>query len=160
MEHVSETEWNEYLAGNLQADRMVWIDNHVLDCQACRACLGQAVALNEILGQWQVDPSGHDIADKVNQAVQSKPIQFKSKTNDFSHRRLWSNASRVAATVLIGIFIGHLAGRYSAKNLITKQEGTVIEIKPSYLAGMNLQFASGLIWSVLEDDGTDPEGRQ
>lgn len=160
MEHVSQTEWIAYLAGTLQADRKVWIDNHVNNCQACRVALGQTDALNEMLGQWQVDPCGHEIADKVTQAVQSKTIQLKSRAKHLSQHRFWSNAWRIAATVLIGIFLGHLAGRFDAKYRIAKQQGAAAEIKPTYLAGLDLQFTSGLIWSVLEDNDSDAEAGQ
>jgi anti-sigma factor RsiW len=159
MEHVTETEWNEYLSGHIQKDRIAWIDNHIKSCQACRASLEQAVALNELLGQWQVNPCGHEIADKVTQAVQSKTIPFKNMTIYSLQRRLWPNAWPIAAMVLIGLFLGHLAGRISAKHLVAKQEGTAIEIKPTYLAGLDMQFASGLIWSVLEEDQSAGEDK-
>lgn len=160
MEHVTETEWIEYLAGTLPADRKVWIDNHIQNCSVCQKSHNEMLSFDGILEQWRVDVSGHDMADRITQAVQSKSALFESAVKHASHRHFWAMASKIAAALLIGVLLGHLAGRSSARQVIAKQQGTAVEMNPNYLAALNLQYSSGLVWSVLEEEPADSEEEQ
>ena len=159
MKHVNETEWNDYLAGVCKADRLAWIDAHVKGCPACRRQMQALRDVEAMLSDWQVNTAGHDIAAKVKQIAQQTPRSERS-TIRLSHRRLWSYAARIAAAVLIGISLGHWAGKNSARSHIAKQQGTSVEATPGYLAALDLQFASDLTWSVLETEQTNAEDQQ
>jgi anti-sigma factor RsiW len=160
MKHVSDTEWNEYVAQTCKPRRRTEIDAHVKLCPACRAAMQETLALHDILGQWQVSSAGHDIAQTVTQAVQSGRTPVERSAGTHPRRFFWAAASRIAATVIIGFALGHLSGRNSANEYIAKRQGTAMDTVPAYIAGLDLKFASDLIWLVLEESPAQPEGAQ
>ncbi len=157
MKHVNETEWNEYLAGVCETDRAAWIDAHVKDCPTCEVARQRAIALDKMLGDWQVDTAGRSVADNVLQAVESNAKIAEAASRRSLYRRIWRVTGRVAAAVVLGVSLGHWAGKSSAHNHIANREDTAVETKPGYLAALDLQFASDLTWSVLEDEPEDEE---
>lgn len=159
MEHINETEWDHYLAGLCSPERAAWIDAHVDTCADCTAAMQQALAVHAMLGNWQVNTAGHDITDRLTATIdQISETRRRQRTYRLT-RRIISWSVPVAAALLIGISLGHLAGKSSAQTHIAQQQGTVIKTQPHYLAALNLQFASDLTWSVLEDDSTETEAK-
>ncbi len=159
MEHVNETEWNAWLAGTCKADRAAWIAEHVNTCRACRQQMEAVRDLESMLAGWQVDAAGHEIIAKIKHAAQQTQADANS-TIRLSHRRLGAYVSRVAAAVLIGVSLGHFAGKNSAQRHIAKQQGFTVDTTPGYLAALDLQFASDLTWSVLETEHANAEDQQ
>ena len=159
MEHIKDTEWHEFTAGSCTAQRAAWIDAHLQECPACRSRMAEFQTVFGLLDNWQVDTSGHEVADKVINAV-NRPLRFEAKSIRPLHRRFVAWASQIAAAVLIGLALGHLAGRISANDHIAQQQNTAIQSQPGYLAALDLQFASDLTWSVLEDEQPDQEAEK
>ena len=157
MRHVNETEWNAYMAGTCDPENAEWIDLHVKECPQCRGRMQSIGHLEEILGQWQVNPAGHDVSERVRQIVLKEAGRSASRLR--FHRRIVSYALRAAALLLIGTTLGYLAGKQSAQQYIAQQQGDAAELQPGYLAAIDLQFASGLTWSVLSDVPSDAGGQ-
>jgi len=154
MKHINETEWNAFLAGTCTPDLAAWIDEHVEQCPQCRQRMQSIRDVEDKLALWQVNTADHDVSTKVMQAVLNDSSGFRPSW----HRRFVSYALKAAAVILIGFLLGSWAGNQSAQQYIAKQDGSITEMQPGYLAAIDLQFASGLTWSVLSDTPSGTEG--
>jgi hypothetical protein len=106
----------------------------------------ETLALHDILGQWQVSSAGHDIAQTVTQAVQSGRTPVERSAGTHPRRFFWAAASRIAATVIIGL-LGPFERRNSAKEYIAKRQG-----RHGHSTGLYSRLdpnCSDLIWLVL-----------
>ena len=153
MEHINETDWNAFLAGTCTPKHSAWIDEHVEQCPECRQRMQSIHDVEDRLALWQVNTADHDVSTRVIQVV----LNETSRLRPSWHRRIVSYALKAAALLLIGIGLGFWAGNQSAQQYIAKQDGSVVESEPSYLAAIDLQFASGLTWSVLSDNPSGME---
>ena len=156
MEHINETEWNEYLAGVCGDERRVWIDEHVKSCPECRKTYESVSDLEQALSKWQVDASGHDVSLRVTQAVAKESLTSSGNLS----RTVVSYVLKIAAVIVVGVLLGWLTGQNSADTYIAQQQGRDIETQPGYLAVVDLQFASALTWSVLDEAAFDAMEQQ
>jgi hypothetical protein len=65
---------------------------------------------------------------------------------------------RVAASIIIAIGVGHKLGEYSVED--NKPQVASSTEKPEYLAALGLEWSSGLVRMVLEDDLTETGSQQ
>lgn len=159
MKHITETEWNEYLAQTAGPERTAEIEAHSAQCPLCRARMQECQKVPRLLDRWQVNTAGHDISAKISHTLRSSAISPR-----WTNRRqpqVWRYAAQLAATVLIAVSLGWLVGRNSADRLLARRQETPLAAEqPGYLAALDLQFASDLTWSVLDTDNTRPEDDQ
>ena len=153
MKHINETEWNAYLAESCTPERLAWINEHVKICPQCGLKMQSLHDLKDRLGMWEINTDNHDVSDRITQDL----LNDSFKLHRSRSLRFVSYALRIAASVLIGIALGYLAGKQNAQQYVARQESTVDEMKPSYLAAIDLQFASGLAWSVLSETPLESE---
>ncbi|UCD56410.1 MAG: hypothetical protein JSV16_11310 [Candidatus Hydrogenedentota bacterium] len=159
MEHINDNELLEYVSERLPDTKSQQFQRHMAECGECRKRYQNAVDVWETLGQWHVDSSGHEIADRIEAlATKNRSGQQESRTRTIPFRSSFKAALRIAATIIIAVGGGHLLGRYSvAKNtpeLPVSQEG------PRYVAALGFEWSSELTWMVLEEEASLGEVNQ
>ena len=154
MEHVNDNDLLEHVAGRLPEAKSQRLREHVTGCPECEKRYRDAVDVWDSLGSWSVDPSGHEIADRIEAlAIEDKSGRQESKTIPILRSTIaWL---RVAAVIALAIIGGHLLGKYSlsrqTSNLPASQE------EPRYVSALGFEWASEMTWAVLEEDETTGE---
>jgi anti-sigma factor RsiW len=156
MRHIDDSEIYQYVSGGLPEAKAQQIRRHMAECEACRSRYQDAVALWDTLGFWQVDSSGHQIADRIEAlAAKTESNQRKSRTGTIPFIRTLGVMFRVAAVIIIAIVGGHLLGRYSLPR--SKPVTSVAQDKPKYVAALGFEWSSELTWTVLEEETVSTE---
>ena len=151
MEHIKDIELQEYVSGKLPEAKVQQVREHVTGCDVCKSRYQDAIDLWNALGQWRVDPSGHEIADRIEAlAAQSESEHRTSRTRTIPFIRSIPSALRVAAAIILAIWGGHLLGEYgqppSTPDVTISQEG------PRYVAALGFEWSSELTWTVLDEE--------
>ncbi len=158
MEHVSDIELIEYVAGRLRASRHEQVREHMTACEECSARWRESVKVWNALGQWDVDTADHDVAERITALAEE--AERGQKQHRIAHRLrigFLPVVIRVAASIIIAIGVGHQLGKYS---VIGNTPGAAAsENGPEYLAALGLEWSSELAWLILEDDSPDVEGQ-
>ena len=159
MEHINDTEMLEYISGRLPEAKGKQLQRHITECAECDKRYQDAVDVWETLGQWHVDPSGREIADRIEAlAAKNHTGQRQSPRKTIPFISSFKTAFRVAAAIIISIIAGHLLGRYSVSQSATKIP--VSQESPRYVAALGFEWSSELTWMVLEDDAAPGEVNQ
>lgn len=156
MEHINDIEWLEYVSGQLTEARVRQIRRHIAECDVCEKRYQDTVDLWNAMGQWRVDPSGHEIADRIEAlAGKNESNQRLGHAGAMPFLRSFSAVLRVAAAIILAIGGGHLLGRYSVSksipDLSVSQEG------PRYVAALGFEWSSELTWTVLDEEAAQGE---
>lgn len=148
----------EYVAGRLASPEKEQVAEHIAGCPECSERHRQAEMLWNSLGQWTVETSGHEIADKIV-ALAEKDLApaAENKTTEaipivrhpIVRRPSFSTVLRVAASILIAMGVGYKLGRSSVTGTINT---TASNNRPAYLSAFGLEWSSELAWLVLEDN--------
>ena len=156
MRHIDDSEIYQYISGGLPEAKLRQIRRHMAECEACRSRYRDAVALWDTLGFWQIDSSGHQIADRIEVlAAKAESDRRKSRTRTIPFIRSFASAFRIAAAIIIAIGGGHMLGRYSLPR--SKPVTSVTQDKPKYVAALGFEWSSELTWTVLEEDTISTE---
>jgi anti-sigma factor RsiW len=152
MEHINDIELQEYVSGTLPETKAQQVRRHIDGCDACKGRYQDAVDLWNALGQWRVDSSGHEIADRIETLAAETPSNRRAgRAKIIQFTRSIPTALRVAAAIILAIGGGHLLGKYgqspSTPDVTISQEG------PRYVAALGFEWSSELTWTVL-DEGT------
>lgn len=159
MEHISDIEMIEYVAGRLRVSRHKEVQEHIAHCRECARCWQEMVQTWDALGEWDVDTVGHEVASSIAAlASGAERSEEQGRIAQILRRRFLPVAVRVAATIIIAVGVGHRLGKWSASTDVP--EGMVFNNAPGYLAALGLEWSSGLTWSVLEEDDTEDEVHQ
>lgn len=151
MRHIDDSEIYQYVSGELPEAKTRQVKQHVAECKDCQSRYQDAVALWDTLGQWQVDSSGHQIADRIEVlAAKTESDQRKSRTRTIPFIRSFASALRIAAAIIIAIGGGHMLGRYSLPG--DKPVASVTQDKPKYVAALGFEWSSDLTLTVLEEE--------
>jgi len=96
-------------AGQLAGEALTQIRDHLAACEACRQAEAELRRLHDVLGAWQVDVGARDLRAGVLAAVDGEGPGHREPLSILA--RAWrSGAVRAAASVLLGIGLGILAG--------------------------------------------------
>jgi len=151
MEHINDIELQEYVSGRLPEARVLQVRQHLAGCDVCESRYKDAVDLWHALGHWRVDPSGHEIADRIETLVaESESRRWAGRVKIIPFIRSFPAALRIAAAIIISIAGGHLLGRYSVS-----QKTKVLPVtqeKPRYIAALGFEWSSELTWMALEEE--------
>lgn len=157
MEHINDIELLEYISGELPEAKAQRLRRHVDECAECRKRYQDADDLWETLGQWDVDSSGHEIADRIETlAEKNKSYQREKHTKIIPFISSLKTPLRVAAAIIIAVGGGHLLGRYS----VSQNTPDSPEERPRYVAALGFEWSSDLTWMVLEEEATPGEVNQ
>ena len=151
MEHITEIQLIEYVAGNLGGEAAREVDVHVEQCSKCSKACGEIRQTWEAANLWQVDidasEGAQEFADKV--------IALNSKERSLSIRSKIVQVSwRYAASILIAVSLGAMLGNKSGAEDSEIHFG---QNNPEYLAALSMQWSSDLTWTILEHDQPEQE---
>ena len=159
MEHINDVELLEYLSERLPDTKNQQFQRHMVECAECRQRCRDAVHVWEILGRWDVDSSGHEIADRIEAlAAKDKSAPQENHTKRIPFIRSFKAALRVAAAIILAVGGGHLLGRYSVSQ--NTPDPPVSQEGPRYVAALGFEWSSELTWMVLEEEATPGEVNQ
>ena len=154
MEHINDIELQEYVSGILPEAKVQQVRRHIDGCDACKNRYQDASDLWNALGQWDVDPSSHEIADRI-EALATETNRRVRRTKIIPFIRSVPTAARVAAAIILAIWGGHLLGEYgqspSTPDVPMPQE------KPRYVAALGFEWSSELTLTVLDEETTPGE---
>lgn len=151
MEHISEIELIEYVAGRLIASRQEEVREHITACEECSGRWREAVETWNVLGQWNVDAGDRDVAGRIiARAEEAESSRKQPRLPRILRVGLLRTALRVAASIIIAIGVGHQLGRYSVTGSMPSAPSSTN--RPEYLAALGLEWSSELAWLMLEDE--------
>ena len=147
MEHVSDIELIEMLGGHLEPDRLKSVESHLAECERCAGRRDEMARTWDDLGDWETVP-GQDLAPEILRRASMQPARIS----------IWQRPSvKVAATVLIAVGLGHVAGRFAASSRTdTGDEGAVVRVEDSdvtealYLEALNGAARPGIAQALLD----------
>ncbi len=151
MEHISEIKLLDYVADKLPASESEHIRRHIAQCSDCASRCQQVRQMWDTLGNWQVDSSAHQVADRI------EALAAESESRRHSKRKVlipWPSSVlavvRIAAAIILAVGGGHLLGRFTTPS--SEPTPTISTDKPQYLAALGFEWSSDLTWTVLEED--------
>lgn len=156
MEHIRDIEILEQISGRLDAQRSQLVKDHISGCSECSRKYDEMLRTWEVLGEWEIESTGVDIAGTIVSRVEelNKSPNYKLMPV-LSNKRLMSVAFRFAASIIIAVGIGAMSGVRSAHSKLSIN--SPLTEGPDYLAALSLQWSSDLNWLVLEEHGPDSE---
>jgi anti-sigma factor RsiW len=159
MEHIKDIELQGYVSGTLPEIKVQQVRRHIAGCDACKTRYQDAVDLWNALGQWHVDSSGHEIADRVEAlVVENESNRWAGRAKIIPFTRSIPTALRVAAAIILAILGGHLLGEYGQTP--TKPDTPTSQEGPRYVAALGFEWSNELTWMVLDEEATPGEVNQ
>ena len=155
MKHVNDIELIEYVAGNLTASRHEEVREHMATCLECSERWREAVKMWNALGQWSVDTTNHDVAERIKALAEEAGRGQQHKIARAMQIGFLPAVVRVAASIIIAVGVGHKLGKYSVRGHTPRAAAS--ENGPAYLAALRLEWSSELAWLILEDDSPKVE---
>jgi len=150
MEHLNDIEILAYIAGDGDARQHRRVTDHISVCSQCARRHDEMVQTWDTLGEWKIDAAGRDISDSIlRRARQHNQHRNRKLPVGLPGKRFVAAAFRIAASIIIAVTIGAMAGAQSANSKLSADSG--LTASPSYLAALGLQWSSDLNWSVLEE---------
>jgi len=154
MEHLSDIELIEYVAGRLPATKSKQARQHIAQCNECSSRWKDTLEVWNTLGQWHIDTSAHQVADRVLvSAAKIERDRRQRRTAFIPLRKSVVAALRIAAAIIITISGGYLLGKYSVRR--NALEVSAADGEPRYIAALGFEWSSELTWAVLEEDTPD-----
>lgn len=145
MEHAKEIELIELVSKRLEPDREKALLTHLKDCPACRKRIEDVRGTWDILGAWEVRPTANfDAAERARSCdrPETAPGGLVIRLSRIG------TVLRVAATVILTMFIGYVGGRRSLDGPPPGAEAGT----PQYVSVLGLEVGQGLSSLVLQDD--------
>jgi anti-sigma factor RsiW len=158
MKHVNDVKMQEYIAGKLTAFEKQEVQKHLAACEECSERRQKAVELWDALGQWEVDTTGHSVADRIMSLAEQEKLNSIKHDNIL---KLWKEylpaVLRVAASIIIAVGVGYKLGRYSVTG--TAPKAAVSTGSPEYLSALSLEWSSELAWFILDEQSNGGQQR-
>jgi anti-sigma factor RsiW len=156
MDHINDIELTEFIAGRLAASRSEEINEHIAGCPKCSERRQEAAKLWEMLGQWDVDTTGHDIAGRVLASTKnSQPFHGQDDQTQIIKGDLWVDVLRIAASVIIAVGVGQKLGKLSTGQ--TMPPAAPSQTVPRYIAALGLEWSSELTWLIMDEQSPEQE---
>ena len=152
MDHLENRQMFEMLAGRVPPEQHKEGLRHIVGCSQCRSRWEELQATWGDLGQWNFQTTEYDFTASILSQV-ALPTTEPEGIRFF---RL-SSILRVAASILIGLFVGYIAGRMPNMPGSPSEQ----EIAQSmHLEALTLSSSTGFSEPLLEpfstDDGIEP----
>ena len=138
MDHINDNEMLNMLTGHISPDQQKDIHEHLDGCAPCQTRWLDYQGTWEDLGQWDLPASLSDQTESI-----------MAKISQINTVRLFQPQSllRIAASVLIGLFVGHMAARTPYGGYSSDQEMA----QAMYLDVLTLNSSTGLGDPLLQD---------
>ena len=151
MDHLENRQMLEMLAGQVPSGQVDAGKRHMAECAQCRLRWEDLQATWGDLGQWDFQASDYDFTASILEKVpRAQAIADAPAVRFF---RL-SSMVRIAASVLLGLFVGHLAGRIPATGLTPSEQDIV---QAMHLETLTLSSSTGFGEPLLESISTGSE---
>ncbi len=147
MDHINDSQMLDMLTGHIAPDQQKDMHEHMDACASCRARWQDYQGTWEDLGQWDLQVPSTDLTESI-----------MARIPPFSAVRLFQPRSllRIAASVLIGLLVGHMAARTPLGGHPSEQEMT----QATFLDTLTLDSSTGLgdplLQDVTADEGIEP----
>jgi len=106
MRHVREADLLALASGELSDARHREIELHVSSCAACRRAQAEMASVHGLLGEWDVDVGDRDAWQAIDRRLGAPaPVRVPRRWHGVARM------SRIAAAVMLGVGMGHAAGR-------------------------------------------------
>ncbi len=106
MKHVRKTDLIRLASGGFDDGERSDAEAHLEACEACRTALAEISAVRDLLDEWTVDAGSRDVWSSIEHRLDAPNVVRRR-----SWRRRVASASRIAAAILLGVGVGHAAGR-------------------------------------------------
>ncbi len=146
MEHVTEIQLIEYVAGNLSRETASNLESHIKQCSQCANTLSEITQTWQITSQWQPDIDTPGIPQQFAENILA---QDKKHRTDLIRTKIVQMSFRYAACILIAVTLGAMFGKQSVSPDTGYSFG---QNGPEYLASLSMQWSSDLTWTILEHD--------
>ena len=154
MDHLENRQMFEMLAGQVPPEQYDAGLRHMAECRQCRSRWDDLQETWGDLGQWEFQACDDDFTESIlEKAAQAQTTAEPAAVRFF---RL-SSLVRIAASILIGVFVGHLAGRIPAMGSTPSKQDIV---QAMHLETLTLSSSTGfgepLLESISAGDGIEP----
>lgn len=106
MKHVSRPDLIRLASGELDGHARSEAEGHLEACATCRTTLAEVSAVRGLLDEWTVDAGSRDLWSSIERRLDESGAAGRR-----SWRRRLADVSKIAAAILLGMSIGHAAGR-------------------------------------------------
>lgn len=150
MKHINDIEIQKYISGKLSAPENEQVREHLATCQECSDHWRKAVELWDTLGQWDVDTTSHNVAERIMALAEQQRLNSNKHDNILKLGKKYLPAVlRVAASIIIAIGVGYKLGRFSVTGFTPK--APVSTGSPEYLSALSFEWSSELAWFILDN---------
>jgi len=154
MKCLNDIEIMDFISGKLEPERRNEVQEHISSCTQCSERVQESSMLWDTLGQWDIDITDHNIADKVIASAQES-VQIRKHPKLLNKRDFLIDVLKIAASIIIAIGIGQKLGKISAGE--KPSELIPYQGKPEYIAALGLDWAGDFTWLVMEEDSPSQE---
>ncbi|KPK72936.1 MAG: hypothetical protein AMJ79_15450 [Phycisphaerae bacterium SM23_30] len=142
MEHISDINMLDMLGGHIDENKHRQLMHHIDDCPDCRRRWQEYRRTWQVLAEFDADVSHVDLVDRINSAL--------SKTSAPSSFPFAGSLLRIAASILLAVVIGHLAGKWSLQK--SEEYWQSAAAQSLHLETLLPNSATGWAEPLLEDD--------
>jgi hypothetical protein len=107
MEHVNDIKMLDMLGDHIAESDQQQFAGHIDQCDDCRQRWREFSQTWRMLEEFPADISRIDLVDRINSALTSPP--------ESDHLTIVKPLLRIAASVLLAVAVGHLAGKLSVQ---------------------------------------------
>jgi anti-sigma factor RsiW len=150
MRHVSPEDRVRLASGELSDERRREIEAHLDGCAECRRSQAELAAVRDLLGEWKVDAGPRDMWPAIE-----RRLEDRARVTLRPHWRAAGWLLRIAAAIVLGVGLGHLAGRATLPGGAPRQLASAEEAERQASEGLGLHAiewpsAAGLFPTVLD----------
>lgn len=109
MTHLTDHLLLEIVAGRLDPAASTATQAHLTACPACAGRLSALQATWSVLGEWTLAQPAADLIPSIEKAIE---MGSRQAIRAIQPRLRWMNVARIAASIVLGVGLGHVAGRY------------------------------------------------
>jgi hypothetical protein len=106
--HLSDKTLLEILAGRIGFAEDPASGAHLAECSTCTRRLSDSQATWSVLGEWTLERPTPDLRDSIESAIDADATQG---TRVLQPRSRWMGLTRIAASIVLSVGLGHAAGR-------------------------------------------------
>jgi anti-sigma factor RsiW len=109
MQHPTDIQMMEFVGGRLPPDQHDLTIEHLASCQACRSRHQELSEVWDVLGQWDLPASEHDVLERVLAAAgDGGIIRFPDVWRQWTLTTL-----KAAASIVLAVGLGYGAARWN-----------------------------------------------
>lgn len=114
MEHITDIQMTALLGGHVEPGPRQEAEQHLAACEPCRSRYQQFAGVWSVLGQWEPACPDVDLRQRIlARAREDTAGGISGISGIFGMRRRWASITlRAAASIVLAIGVGYVAGRW------------------------------------------------